>query len=530
MRDRDPSAPEPSRPRPERLAAPIYSATWLDRTVAYFLPERGLRRAKARAMFQTMARSFEGAKTGRRVDSWITATSSANQEIGPALARLRGRSRDLVRNNAYAKRAVESIVSNVIGEGITPRARTGDRARDQEIDSLWRTSSEEIDADGQLDFAGLQALVVRSMAESGETLIRYRPRRVADGYAVPLQMQVLEADHLDTAKTVALKNGGVILQGVEFDARGRRVAYWLFPVHPGELALSTAGRFQSKRVAARFVEHIYTKQRPGQVRGYPWLASVILRLRDLDEYQDAELLRKKVAACFAAFITRPEGVEGPSVGVGSGTVDEERRDMLEPGIMEYLKQGEGIEFPTPPVSGDYANYVTAELQAAAAGAGTTYEQLSSDLSRVNFASHRAGLIEFRRMMRALQYHIVIPRVCRATWSRWSAQALATGALSDGSFAANWTPRPFESADPLKDAMTDTILTRGGAMTIPQLIQKYAHDPEEQLQELIEWAIKLDAANLVLDTDPRKVAKTGAMQAIEAPKPIGDDAEGANGES
>ena len=59
-----------------------------------------------------LARSYEGARVGRRTEGWVVAGTSANAEIGTALARLRDRSRDLVRNNAYAAKATYAVVSN----------------------------------------------------------------------------------------------------------------------------------------------------------------------------------------------------------------------------------------------------------------------------------------------------------------------------------------------------------------------------------------------------------------------------------
>ena len=55
--------------------------------------------------------------------------------------------------------------------------------------------------------------------------------------------------------------------------------------------------------------HLFDRLRPGQVRGVPWFAPVILKLRDLDEYDDAELVRKKIEACFAAFVTGADDEE-----------------------------------------------------------------------------------------------------------------------------------------------------------------------------------------------------------------------------
>src|SRR5512132_4333278 len=147
-----------------------------------------------------MAALYEGARVGRRTEGWVAAGTSANAEIGTALSRLRDRSRDLVRNNPYAGKAVQAVVSNLVGTGILPRARSGDVAVNEAADKLWTRFAETCDADGLTDFSGLQALIVRTMAESGEGLVRIRERRIEDGLPVPLQLQLLEPDQLDTGK------------------------------------------------------------------------------------------------------------------------------------------------------------------------------------------------------------------------------------------------------------------------------------------------------------------------------------------
>ncbi len=275
------------------------ATNWIDRAIGAVAPGAGLRRARQRQMMSVLARAYEGARQGRRTEGWVTAGSGANAEIAPALARLRDRSRDLVRNNPYAAKAVAALVSNMVGTGLLPRARAEDAGIAKLADRLWSEFAATADADGLTDFAGLQALIVRSLVESGEVLVRLRERRVEDGLAVPLQLQVLEADHLDSWKSAELADGGFILQGIEFDRLGRRRAYWLYPTHPGD----GRGTLVSTRVAASHVLHLFERLRPGQVRGVPWFAPVMLKLRDLDAYDEAELVRKKIEACFAAFVT-----------------------------------------------------------------------------------------------------------------------------------------------------------------------------------------------------------------------------------
>jgi lambda family phage portal protein len=476
---------------------------WLDRTIGALAPAVGLRRLRQRQALQLMQRSYEGAKAGRRTDGWVTAGTGANAEIGPASSRLRARSRDLVRNNPYAAKAVNALVSNLVGTGIVPRARAKRSAIAKAADQLWLQFAASCDAEGLTDFGGLQALIVRSLVESGEVLVRFRERRMEDGLAVPLQLQLLEPDHLDSAKTEELSNGGYILQGIEFDALGRRRAYWLFPSHPGE----NRGRsLVSRPVPARQVLHLFERLRPGQGRGVSWFAPVILKLRDLDDYDDAELMRKKIEACFAAFVTGAQDEE--TLGKPSTGMSGDRVESFEPGMIEYLEPGKDVKFASPSANSDYADYMRMQLHAVAAGVGLTYELLTGDLSQVNYSSIRAGLIEFRRRMEALQWQLIVPGLCQPVWSRFVELAQAAGQLPEGEITSEWTAPRFEAVDPLKDIQADVLAVRAGVMTLKEAIARQGYDPAQVLAEIAATNAELDAAGITLDTDPRRSTKTG----------------------
>jgi lambda family phage portal protein len=322
---------------------------WLDRAIGAVAPGAGLRRVRQRHMIDVLTRAYEGARQGRRTEGWIAAGTGANAEIAPALARLRDRSRDLVRNNPYAAKAVTALVSNMVGTGLMPRAKAAEPEVASLADRLWLEFAATADADGLTDFAGLQALIVRSLVESGEVLVRLRERRNEDGLAVPLQLQVLEADHLDSGRQAELAGGGFIVQGIEFDPLGRRRACWLYPAHPGD----SRGSLVSQRVPAERVLHLFERLRPGQVRGVPWFAPVMLKVRDLDAYDEAELVRKKIEACFAAFVTGVQDEE--TLGRARVEPSGDRRETFEPGMIEYLEPGRDVKFASPTASGGYAN-------------------------------------------------------------------------------------------------------------------------------------------------------------------------------
>ena len=251
---------------------------WLDRAIGTVAPRVALRRVVARQNLAALTRGYDGAAKGRRTDGWRAAGTSADSEIALAGSLLRDRMRDLVRNNPHAAKAVSVLVNNIVGGGIMPRAASGDDKLDAQANRLWERWAMECDADGQLDVYGLQTLACRQMIEAGEVLLRRRPRRPDDGLAVPMQVQLLEADMLDGSRNGDLAGGGRIVQGIEFDPIGGRRAYWLFAQHPGDSVVSARKRIDSLPIPAGDVVHLYEKQR-AQVRGVPWGTPVMRSLQ-----------------------------------------------------------------------------------------------------------------------------------------------------------------------------------------------------------------------------------------------------------
>ena len=477
-----------------KLAAP--STTWLDRAFLRWAPAAGYRRLRARAAAATIElslRKYEGAAVGRRTQGWRTSSSSANAEIGPSLIKLRDRCRALVRDNPWAKKAVRHIASQTVGTGIVPRARGRDVEESDRAQELWARWGEttQVDPEGRCDFYGIQALCARAVAESGEVLVRRRRRRASDGLAVPLQLQVLESDHLDHARNEMRPNGNRVVQGVEFDRLGRRVAYWLFPDHPGDswpLRASNA----SQRVPARDVLHVFLPERAGQVRGVPWGAACVLRLRDLDEYEDAQLMRQKIASCFAAFVHDLDG--GMSEGLGEPGKTDVPIDQLEPGTIEYLPPGKGIEFARPPAVEGYEDFSRVTLRSVAAAFGVSYESLTGDLTRVNFSSGRMGWLTEQRDLGSWRKLYFVPGLCQGVW-RWFGEAASLAGELERGMAATWTPPRREMIQPGAEVRAMREQIESGMLSLSEAIRQLGYDPRGLLRELGDDVESLAALGL-----------------------------------
>jgi lambda family phage portal protein len=479
----------------------------LDRIIAAVAPQAGLARARARAQLG-MVRAYEGAQKGRRTQGWRTSSSGPITEVRAARKLLRDRSRDLVRGNAWAARAVAVKVSNQVGTGIRPRADTGKPELDALIDSVHAAWSAGCAPESGGDLYAAQALAARARSESGEALLLLDRTGGLKPGGVPLALQVLEADWLaDDTDPLADPRGGWA-DGIQFDSAGRRAAYRLWTAPPHESGL--VSRRDTRTVPAADLVHLYRQERPGQIRGVPDVSSVIMRMRDLEDYHDAALLLAKVQAVLGAFVTQPPGPAGSPLGASGTDAAGNRIEELAPGMIGYLAPGEDVKFLAPQGAGPFAEYTRVALHLIAAGFGLTYHQLTGDLSQANYSSLRAGSLEFRRQIEQDQHLMLIPSLCEPIWRAFIAQAVLAGRLpreAEGA-PAQWTPPRFEMVDPNRDTMAAVAQVRAGAMTWPQMVSEFGYDPTRQLAEIAGWNARLTAAGVILDTDPRTMTGNG----------------------
>ncbi|ACL60602.1 phage portal protein [Methylobacterium nodulans] len=486
--------------------------------------------------------------TGRRSRSWRIGSYGPNTAITYALDELRRKSRDQARKNPYARAAVDRLVTNIVGTGIKPQstaaiptdglskaqvkaANTASAAFRKQVQQLWWDWVDQADAIGAHDFYGLQAIAVRGMVEGGETFVRLRNRRLGDGLAVPLQLQVLEGDHCDVLKTDGAAN---IRQGIQYNAIGARTGYWLYREHPGD-GIIAAGRGQQTLVPAQDVAHLFRAMRPGQDRGEPWLTPALRTLYDLDGYLDAELVRKKNAARLVGFIKRAmeEGADSP---LGSGPLGTDAPDAdgvapldFEPGTLQVLADGEDVTFSNPPdVGPNFEMFVRQALRGVATAAGVLYEILSGDYSQLNDRTLRAALNDFRRAVEGWQHHLVIYQLCRPVWIRWIDLALLAGVLTlppgmrrQDAYAVKWTPQAWPYIHPVQDVESKALEIQAGFSTRSQKVSEGGYDSEAIDAENQADNARADALGLTYTSDGRQKVR-GSSAASVTPATSSDE--------
>ncbi len=429
---------------------------------------------------------LEGAMAKRRLKGWNPPLENINALVAAGGPRLLARSRELVVTNGYAANACEAFAANLVGDGIKPSSLIEDAGLRDRVQRLWLAWTDEADADGLTDFYGLQAMVAREMFVAGECFVRLRPRRAEDGLMVPMQLQLLQSEMLPFEKAETAANGNRIRCGIEFDGIGRRVAYHFRRRHPGDSTDQRVAVPDTVRVPAEDVLHIYRPIDAGQIRGLPHVAPAMVRLFLLDQYDDAELDRKKTAAMFAGFITKT-APEEPMMGEGAADTEGAAIASLEPGTMQVLLPGEDVKFSSPAdVGGGYEAFQYRTLLAVSASLGLPYHLVTGDVRQANYSSLRAELVEFRRRIGQLQHGVIVHQFCRPVWARWMETAALSGALDLPGFAAapgrfraaQWIPPRWDWVDPLKDIQAQVLAMEAGITSRRKVVEATGYDVEE----------------------------------------------------
>lgn len=434
---------------------------------------RRARRAIARAIagVDVQTRGYDAASWKRTPrEAQMGRTSS---ETIAAAAAVRRKARYYSANDAHATAAVSSLVTYAWGAGAVPAHADAEAF----LNEFWDTC----DADGRTDFGGLIALAIRAMVIDGESFVIFRQR--ADG----LKLQLLPAEQVDESLTRELGGGAYIAAGVEFNAQGERVAYWIRPFVPTQ-------QFETwttpVRVDAADVLHLMRPEGIGQVRGVSWLAPIMLKLADLGLLSDALLKGFQVAAMHAGFL---EDANGASALPFEGDKEGDALDVaLEPGVVRRLPPGYKITFNNPEAARQSVEFRTSVIEEIAAGLGVPAFMVSANVSRANYSSLRAALITFKASLEALQWNVVAPQLLAPIWKRWTlTRALRGEGDSDGTLA-EWRFPAMPEADPVKQvtatklALDSKLMSRAEAIaargeSIERVDADIAADPHAQRQ-------------------------------------------------
>ena len=453
--------------------------------------------------------------------AWQPSWYDSRNEVAADTDAIRVRARDLVRNRAYARRIIDAMTDALVGTGLRPTIDAPEQLASKAY-TLWDAWGENAASGARMSMAGLQAHIVRAWLTDGEVLVRWRARYPEDMPGLPpLQAQVIEADLLPTDLSRDLGERGQIVSGVELDRIERVVAYHLYRAHPGSRTPSR----DIVRVDAGQIAHLYTPERPGQVRGVSVLAPVILSIQDLSSALESVRVAYRAASMLVATVEggssdpgiAPDGIATERDGPDP-LLDSQGRAIegLAPGMVLYAPDGKSVHIHHPQPPQGLTEYTRAMLREIAAGVGLSYHVLSGDMSDASFAQAKLGLIAQQQRIDALREHVLRPMLLMPMWRQFIEYAQAVELLPRDKSLLNvrWSRPQSATSDRYGEARAALLEIRSGLRSRTSVIEAMGRDPDEVDAEIAADAARVDRLGLVLDSDPRKVTLSGAMQQQE----------------
>lgn len=439
----------------------------LDRAVMAVAPVHAAKRAAARAALSVINSGYGnyGANlTKKSMRGWEFYGGSAKEDIEDNISVLRQRSRDAYMGIPTAAAALKTMRTNVVAGGLMPAPQIdGDflglgaaemeklQAQIVREFALW-ADTPLCDADRVDNFYQLQQLAFLSYLMNGDT-ISLLPVKQQAGQPYGLRVRLVEADRVcspdehDRLMPCVVQSYRVhnIVQGVETDADGMVVAYWVCNRHPlGSNSAVDAESIRWTRVEAygektgrRNVIHLMNRERVGQRRGVPILAPVLESLKQLGRYTDAEITAAVISAMFTVFVKSENPTDGRPFGEmipPDELIDSADQSSIElgPGAIIDLNPGEEVQFADPkhPNTG-YDTFTNAMIKQIGAALEIPPEVMLKQFS-TSYSAARGALNEFWRTC-GMQRDWFTDGFCQPIYEEWFAEAVARGRIQAPGF-------------------------------------------------------------------------------------------------
>lgn len=439
---------------------------FIDRCFEAVAPVHAVRRSAARTALQFLNSGYGnyGANlTKKSMRGWEYHGGSSKEDIEDNIDVLRQRSRDAYMGVPVAASALKTLRTNVVAGGLMPApqidgaflglsAEQTEELQEKIIRefSLW-ADTPECDMDGLGNFYKLQQLAYLGYLMNGDAFAAL-PMCEQVGQPYGLRVRVMEADRIcspdgyDRLAPCTVRGYEVhnIVQGVETNAEGRVVAYWVCNRHPLSNTSMLGSGLEWTRVEARGeltgrrnIVHVITRERAGQLRGVPVLAPVLEALKQLGRYTEAEINAAVISAMFTVFVQpatatddRPFGEMLPE----NMLIDAEDQGSVElgNGAIVGLNPGETVSFADPkhPNAG-YDKFTEAMIKQIGAALEIPPEVISKQFS-TSYSAARGALNEFWRSC-DVQRDDFVDSFCQPIYEEWLAEAVARNRIKAPGF-------------------------------------------------------------------------------------------------
>lgn len=490
-------------------------ATWLDQAIGYLSPRWAYNRQKFRTATAILKRAklssgYRGAEKSRLRNDWLVSGGSADADLLDDLPTLRERSRDLDRNDPWARSVYSTIAVNAIGTGLVPQSKVNPedvqaspdevRTWQRATERIWREYMPHLDLQQRVNGYIKQPLLFRSVIQSGDAIDL--PVRVQPGgpRVLGFTTEMIEGDRLRTPPDLSAELRQRIRDGVEINTVNTPQAYWIANQHPGDrylpgvripATLQDYRRYPARNALGRpNLYHLFWSLRPGQNRGEPWLAPALSIFKDLGDFMEAKIVAERVGACFGLVIKKTNPL-GSMTANTTQQANGQRWEAIEPGMVERLDFNEDIASFSPDLKGtDLDQFTQVFIRQMGAAIGLPYELITKDFTKTTWHSARASLLETWRFFKLYQAWFSATYL-QPMWDAIQLEAWSRGLLPNidllgpqraAWLRARWVPPGRGYIDPTREIQASLDAIEGGLSTYSDELAQQGKDWEEVFEQ------------------------------------------------
>lgn len=362
---------------------------------------------------------------------------------------LRARSAQLFNENLYAKGIIRRLVTNEVNTGLIPEATpvAGILGMDEDTlaewsetvesrFSIWAKNPELCDWKRANTFAHIQRTARMAALIEGDVLIVMRQSQRT---LLP-NIQLISGNMVQTplaADINRIRKGHRIVEGVEHDALGRVVAFWIR--QNDGFSFKRQAAFGEKSGRRQAWLYYGSDKRNEEVRGQPILSVVLQSLKEIDRYRDSTQRKAVVNSMLAMFIKKTEDKIG-SLPATAGAVRKDTatstdsdgnrttKSVLQqiPGIvMETLQTGEEpVALGGQGTDENFSTFEAAIIQGVGWALEMPPEILTLSFSN-NYSASQAALNEFKIYLNRF-WGSFGDELCQPIYQDWLLSEILTG--------------------------------------------------------------------------------------------------------
>jgi capsid protein len=328
----------------------------------------GILQTIANKLFPAPVNKYEGAGQSLRRSYLDTSYTSARFDVTSSTRQaIVRKSRFFEQNNAVLNRLGDLFESYTVGSSFSVQPASSDPAWNLKAKKWFDVWSRYPDIGSRQSFGTMMSQSARGWFFDGESFIL-----LTKGESGKPRLQLIEAQSIATP--VGMESDLTVFDGIRFDPKtGRAISYFIG-------SEKTQGNLTDVRsIGSDSVVHIYEPNRPGQLRGLPFVSAVINDLHDLDDLQKLEMEACKLGASVAQIVKTVSG-EVQASSLRSGGISQTTQNTAENyyeqvfgSSVKVLKNGDSFEqFATERPGVNMREYWRQLTEKVCAGVGIPY--------------------------------------------------------------------------------------------------------------------------------------------------------------